>query len=82
MSKAMKLSPRKNIYLESLHQILGHRSTRSLMDGDTANFWKDIEPGMDPDPICTSCQISSMRKKARSKNPLNPKVPFKWVLWI
>ena len=34
---------------------------------------------MDPDPFCTSCQISSMNKKARSKLPLKPKAPFKWV---
>ena len=53
--------------------------TRSLMDGDNANFWEDIELRIDPDPLCTSCYISFMNKKARSKNPLNPKAPFKWV---
>ena len=30
---------RKKIALELLHQILGHRSTRSLIAGDTANIW-------------------------------------------
>ena len=25
------------------------------------------------------CQISSMNKKTRSKSPLKPKAPFKWV---
>ena len=30
---------RKKITLEFLHQRLGHRSTRSLIAGDTANVW-------------------------------------------
>ena len=42
-------------------------------------FWKDIELRIYPDPFCTPCHISSMKKKAISKNPLKPKVPFKWV---
>ena len=62
-----------------LHQRLGHISTRSLLAGDTDNVWEDIELRIDPDPLCTSCQISSMNKNARSKIPLNPKAPFKWV---
>ena len=49
------------------------------MDGDTADFWEDKEPRIYPDPFCPSCQISSMNKKARSKIPLKPKAPFKWV---
>ena len=49
------------------------------MDVDTANFWKGIEPRINPDPFFTSCQISSMNKKDRYKNPLKPKAPFKWV---
>ena len=49
------------------------------MAGDTANVWEDIELRIDPDPFFTSCQISPMNKKARSKNPLNPKAPFKWI---
>ena len=61
-----------------LHHKLGHRSTRSLLDGNTANFWEYIELRIDPDPFGTSCHISSMKKKAGSKNPLNPKAPFKW----
>ena len=52
------------------------------MAGDTANVWKDIELRIDPYHFCTSCQICSMNQKARSKNPLNPKANFKWVLWI
>ena len=50
------------------------------MADDTANVWEDIELTIDPYPLCTSCQISSMNKKARSKNLLNPKVPFNWFL--
>ena len=79
MSKKKKSPARKKISLELLHQILVHRSTISLLSGDTANIWEDIELRTDPDPFCTSCQISSMNKNARSKIPLNPKAPFKWV---
>ena len=80
MSKKNKYPARKKIALELLHQRLGHRSTRSLLSGDTTNVWEDVELRIDPDPFCISCQISSMKKKARSKNPLKPKAPFKWVL--
>ena len=37
MLKKNKLPARKKIALELLHQRLGHRSTRSLIAGDTAN---------------------------------------------
>ena len=50
-----------------------------MLSGDTANFWEHVELRIDPYHFCTSCQISSMNKKARSKIPLNPKAPFKWV---
>ena len=79
MSKTKKLPVREKIALELFHQISGHRSNRSLLAGDTDNVSEDIELRIDPDPFCTSCQISSMNKKARSKIPLNPKAPFKWV---
>ena len=82
MSKTKKLPARKKIALELLCQRLGHRSTISLLAWDTANVWKDIEFRIYQDPFFTSCKISSMNKKARSKIPLNPKAPFKWVLWI
>ena len=62
-----------------MHQRLGHRSTRSLITGDTANVWEDAELRIDPDPFCTSWKISSMNKKARYKLPLKPKAPLKWV---
>ena len=61
MSKKNKLPPKKKIALELLHQILGHRSTISLLDGDNANVWEDVELRIYPDPFCTSCQISSMK---------------------
>ena len=79
MSKKNKLSKRKKFALELLHQRLRHRYTRSLLAGVTVNVWEDLELRIDPGPYCTSCQISSMNKKARSKIPLKPKAPFKWV---
>ena len=79
VTKKNKSPARKKISLELLHQILGHRSTRLLLAGDTVNVWEDVELRIDPDPFCTSCQISSMNKKARSNIPLKPKAPFKWV---
>ena len=62
-----------------MHQRLGHRSTISLMAGDTANVWKDAELKIDADPFCTSCKFFSTNKKARSKLPLKAKAPFKRV---
>ena len=50
-----------------------------MLAGDTDNVWEYVELRIDPDPFCTSCQISSMKKKARYKIPLKPKAPFKWV---
>ena len=82
MSKKNKIPAGKKIALELLHQRLGHRSTVSLLAGDTANVWEDLELRIDSNPFCTSCQISSMNKKASSKIPLKPKAPFKCVLWI
>ena len=79
--ESSKKNPKKiqkeKIALEWLHQRLGHKSTRSLITGDTANVWEDVELKIDPDPFCTSCKISSMNKKARSKLLLKPKAPFK-----
>ena len=60
-----------------MHQRLGHRYTRSLIAGDNANVWEDVELKIDLDPFFTSCKISSMNKKARSNVTLNPKAPFK-----
>ena len=78
-SKKNKLPTRNKIALELLHQIFGHRSTRSLLAGDIANVWEDVELRIDQDPFCTLCQIYSMNKKDGSKIILKPKAPFKWV---
>ena len=42
MSKTKKLTARKKIALELLHQILGHRYNRSLLDSYSDNVWEDI----------------------------------------
>ena len=63
ISKTKKLPSRNKIAPELLHQILGHRSTISLLARDTDNAWEDIELRIDPYPFCTSCQITSMKKK-------------------
>ena len=76
-SKTKELAPRKKFSFGFWHQSLGHRSTGSLLAGDTANVWGDIELRIDSDPFCTSYHIYSMNKKARSENPLYPKSPFK-----
>ena len=55
MEKSKKNPARKKIALELLHQRLGHRSARSLISGETANIWEDVELRIDPDPFCTSC---------------------------
>ena len=55
MESSKKNPKRKKITLELLHQRLEHRSTRSLLAGDAANVWEDVELRIDPDPFCTSC---------------------------
>ena len=79
MSKTKKLPSRKKIAQELLHQRLVHRSTVSLLAGDTANVWEELEIRIYPYPFFTSCQITSMNKKAVSEIPLKQKAPFKWV---
>ena len=76
MESSKKNPKRKKIALELMHKRLGNRSTRSLIAGDTANVWEDAELRIDPDPFCTSCKISSINKKARSKLSLKPKAPL------
>ena len=63
-AKPQKQIPKKKVYLGLLHQILRHRSTSSLLDGDTANVWQDIDIRVDPDPFCTPYQISTINKKS------------------
>ena len=81
-NKSKKISPRKKAALEILHHRLGQKSTISLMSVDTTNVWQDIELSICQDPFFTSCRISSINKKARSKDPLKPKAPSKWISWI
>ena len=81
MEKSKKNPKRKKIALELMHQRLGHRSTRSVIAGDTAKVWEDLDPRIDPEPFCTSCKYFSINKKARSKIPLKLKAPFKWVFY-
>ena len=76
-SETKKLSSRKKIALELLHQGLGRRYTRSLLAGVIANVWEDKELRIYQYPFCTSCQISSMNKKTGSKISLQPKSSFK-----
>ena len=57
MESSKKNPKRKKIALELMHQRLGHRYTRSLIAGDTANVWEDAEIKIDPDPFCTSCKF-------------------------
>ena len=72
-SKSQKYIPQKKVSLESLHQRLGQRSTRSLLDEDTVNVSKYIELRVDTEPFCTPCQISTINEKDISNTPL------KWV---
>ena len=51
MSKKNKFQARNKIALKLLHQRLGHRSTISLLAGDTANVWEDDKLRIDPDPF-------------------------------
>ena len=51
MSKTKKLQSRKKIAPELFHQRLGHRYTRSLLDGDTDNLWENTEIRIYPDPF-------------------------------
>ena len=51
------------------------------MDEYAASFWKDIEVRIDPDPFCTSCHISSM-KKGYIQEPIKAKSIFQMSVWI
>ena len=62
-----------------MHQRLGHIYKRSILAGYIINVWQYIEIRVDPDPFCTSCQIYTINKKARSKANLKANINFKWV---
>ena len=65
--------------MELLNQRLEYRPTRSLLAGNTAIFWQDIDLRIDPDPFYTSCHIYTINKNPIPKTPMNPSTPFKWV---
>ena len=71
-SKSQKQIPKKKVYLELLHQILWHGSTRSLLAGDTENVWQDIDLRVDTDPFCKSFQISTINQILNQIHILNP----------
>ena len=77
--KVKTKNPQKGNFSGILHQRLGHRSIMSLVSRYTANIWQDIEISVYPDPLFTSCQISTINKKHRSNTPLKTKTPFKWL---
>ena len=81
-AKWKKTAPRNKDALELLRHGLGHRYTTLLMAVYTANVCKGVELSIYPGPFCTSSLIYSMNQKSGSKNPLKPKAPFKWVLWM
>ena len=78
-SKSQKQIPKRKVSFELLNQRLGYISTRSLLDGYTEKFWKDIDIRVYLDPFRTSCQISTIHQKYRLKTPMKPKTPFKWL---
>ena len=78
-SKSQKQILKNKVSLGLFHQRLGHRSTRSLLDGDTENIWQNIEITVDPKYFCTSCQIFTTNKKSGSEAPMKPNTPFEWV---
>ena len=51
----------------------------SLLAGDTENVWQVIEPRVDPYPLYTSYQISTINKKYRPNTPMKTRTIFKWV---
>ena len=51
----------------------------SLVTIYTVYVWQGINLRVDRDIFCTSCEISTINKKARSETPLKSKTPFKWV---
>ena len=70
---------KKKVSLELLNQMLGQISTRSLLAGDNTNICQYIELRIDPDPFCTSCETSTINKKAISNTTMKAKTPVKWV---
>ena len=63
MSKSKKIASRKKFSFGLLHHRFGHRSTRSLMAGYTANVWEDVELRIDPDSFSHHVRYLEWKKK-------------------
>ena len=61
-SKSQKKIPINKVSLEILQQRLGHRPARTILAGNTANIWQYFDIRVDPDPLFTSCHISTINK--------------------
>ena len=77
-SNSQNQTPKKKVSLGLLYHRLVHKSTRSLLSGDTESFWQYIELMLDPDPLSTSCQIPTVNKNPISKTHMKTITPFKW----
>ena len=75
-AKSKKVAPKKKVALELLHHRSEQISTISLMAGDNVNVWPDIELSIDPKPFCTSCHISSIKKKGWVQDSIETKGTF------
>jgi transposase InsO family protein len=62
-------STKKHIALDLLHQRLGHRKCRALLAASEHEVWADTLIRMSPEQECVSCNISTIRASARSKDP-------------
>jgi transposase InsO family protein len=60
---------KKRASLELLHQRLGHRKCRALLDASEHGVWADTMVPMGPEEECISCEISTARASYRNKEP-------------
>jgi hypothetical protein len=58
---------KKRTSLELLHQRLGHRKCRALLDASEHGVWADTLVHMGPEEECVSCDISTARASNRNK---------------
>ena len=72
-SKSQKKIPKKKFSLELLHQRLVQRSTRSPLAVGNSNSWKEINLRVDPGPLWTSCQISTINKSLNQRHLWSPR---------
>ena len=62
--KPQKKSPTIKFLWYYCKQRLCHRSTKSLLDGDTKTFWQEIELRVDVNTFRTSCHMYTINKKS------------------